>query len=157
MARAKIRELAAETFTFPVQLHLQQTRRPDALTCLRASDVDVVPGRDERKLMWTNSVNMQRLLENKTAVDSSTVLLIMCEYDGEQEGERGEQNMRGSIVGSSIGLGTEYCMCVCVCVCVCVCSLARHSVSKIVLLEHNEAHSTPEPPPVSRIVLYHSS
>lgn len=40
------------------------------------------------KLMWTNSVNMQRLLENKTAVDSSTVLLIMCECERESERER---------------------------------------------------------------------
>lgn len=40
------------------------------------------------KLMWTNSVNMQHLLENKTAVDSSTVLLIMCEDERESERER---------------------------------------------------------------------
>lgn len=89
---------------------------------------------------------MQRLLENKTAVDSSTVLLIMCVRE------------KKSIVGSSIDLGTEYCRldaCLRVCVCVYMCWLACHSVSKIVLLKHNEVHSTLEPPPVSRIVLCH--
>lgn len=63
-------------------------------------------------MLCSNSVDMQRLLENKTAVDSSTVLLIMCVRE------------KKSIVGSSIDLGTEYRrldarLRVCVCVCTC--------------------------------------